>query len=147
LKFKVPTTWRIQKKADFLYDTTLSFADYDGFRCGICLPFKPYDLLENQVLNLWEIPLIVMEGTLQNPNYRGFSPDEGFEVIRHRVETIKRHRGVFVLLWHNSSFGPLGDWQGWDKVYEKSMELFHKENALIWGGKDILQHFRPFSSG
>jgi len=147
LRFEVPTTWEIQEKAGFLYDTTLSFADYDGFRCGICLPFKPYDLLENRVLNLWEIPLIVMEGTLQNPDYRGLSPDEGFETIRHHIETIKRHKGVFVFLWHNSSFDPLGGWQGWDKVYEKSMELFYQENALISGGKDILQYFESSNSG
>lgn len=36
LRFEVSTTWRIQEKAD-----------HEGFRCGICLPFKPYDLLGN----------------------------------------------------------------------------------------------------
>lgn len=62
LRFEVPTTWRIQEKAGFVYDTTLSFADHDGFRCGICLPSEPYDLVENRILSLWEIPLTVMDG-------------------------------------------------------------------------------------
>jgi len=31
LKFEVPATWRIQEKAGFLYDTSLTFADHDGF--------------------------------------------------------------------------------------------------------------------
>lgn len=44
--------------------------------------FKPYDLLENRVLNISQISLIVMDGTLQSSNYPGLSPDEGFDVIR-----------------------------------------------------------------
>jgi len=83
------------------YDTTLGVADYEGFRCGICCPYRPFDILENRALDIWEVPLIVMEGTLFG--YRGLSPGDGLKTVQRMVEAVERYRGVLVVLWHNSS--------------------------------------------
>lgn len=138
LNWKSPGTWRIQEQLGILYDTTLSFADSIGFRCGICLPFKPFDVVENRRLNIWELPLTVMEGSLQGLNYQNLSPEEGYkEIIRH-IEIVKKFSGVFVLLWHNHSLEDSEGWKGWKKVYEEVMEYISRQNAFVSSGRNII---------
>ncbi|MCY6959572.1 polysaccharide deacetylase family protein [Clostridium brassicae] len=86
LRFKAPESFRISETVGLLYDTTLSFADYDGFRCGICMTYKPFDVLENRKLDIWEIPLIVMEGTLKDKKYRNLSKKDGFLAIKEKID-------------------------------------------------------------
>jgi hypothetical protein len=137
LKFKIPLTWRYQQQAGVLYDTTLSFAEHEGFRCGMCLPFKPYDVLEGKVLDIWEIPLIVMEGTLQSSMYRNLTPENGLKKIIDMIETVKRHNGVFTILWHNSSFDY--NWDGWSYVYEEMMKYLGRSNCIGLSGRQIIE--------
>jgi len=135
LRWKTPNTWRILEKAGLKYDTTLSFADYEGFRCGICFPYKPFDVLENRVLNIWELPLIIMDGSLFN--YQNLTPEEGFQRINGIINIVKEYQGVFVLLWHNSSLDNLR-YPGWIKVYEKTLEYLGRENVFNAPAKGII---------
>ena len=120
-----------------LYDTTLSFADRAGFRCGICLPFKPFDITENRELDIWELPLIVQEGTLKGANYQNLSPGEAYKEMVELIQAVKKCHGVFVLLWHNSSFDSLGGWAGWKEVYEKITKYISEQNAWVTDGREI----------
>lgn len=138
LRWKTPTTWRTQEKAGLLYDTTLSFADHAGFRCGICLPFPPFDLEENRRLNTWELPLTVMEGSLRGYRYQNLSPEETYQAIIRYIDTVRRLGGVFVLLWHNLAFNPLGRGEGWKEVYEKVMKYMSHQNAWVTSGREII---------
>lgn len=137
LKFQVPVTWRYQSKLHILYDTTLSFADYEGFRCGMCLPFKPFDILEGKVLDIWEIPLLIMEGTLQSSAYRNLSPQDALRKIIAMIETVKRHQGVFSILWHNSSFDY--NWVGWRTVYEEMMRFLGNSGCIGLSGREVIE--------
>ena len=103
LRFIPPFTWRHWEDSGFRYDSTLGYAEREGFRCGICLPFRPFDILENRVMTLWEIPLTVMDCSLDS--YRGLDAGRSGEVMRRLRDQVKKHQGVFVLLWHNNYFG------------------------------------------
>jgi hypothetical protein len=103
LRFRSPYTWRFWRRAGLRYDSTLGFVDQEGFRCGYCLPFRPFDLIENRVLDLWELPLTVMDCTLDR--YRGLSPDQAGDVLSRLAKTVQQYRGVLVFLWHNTYFG------------------------------------------
>lgn len=138
LKFQIPFTWRYQQQSGMLYDTTLSYAEQDGFRCGICFPYKPYDILKGKVMDIWEIPLIIMEGTLQSEMYRNLSPEEALDIIKNTVETVKRYKGVFSILWHNSSFDY--NWEGWDRVFEETMSYLRESNCLSLSGKELIEY-------
>ncbi len=142
LRWKTPDTWRIQEKASLLYDSTLSFGDHAGFRCGICLPFKPFDARENRILNIWELPLTVMDTSLLNPSYQNLSPEEGYKEIIRYVEMVRRFNGVFVLLWHKSSLYLLVGQVGWKKVYEKLMEYMSEQNTFVANGRAIIEWWR-----
>lgn len=136
LRFSAPCTWRNQEQVGLLYDSTLSFADCEGFRCGTCFPFKPYDILENRVLNIWEIPLIVMDGTLIE--YKQLGLQESVTNITNLIDTIRTYGGVFSLLWHNSSFHGQ-TWSQWINGYEKIMNYLKTNNCIATSGENIIK--------
>ena len=41
LRFRVPDTWRQWEQVGLTYDATMAYAEYAGFRCGTCFPFRP----------------------------------------------------------------------------------------------------------
>lgn len=140
LRFQAPFTWRYQEKVGVLYDTTLSYADAEGFRCGTCFPFKPYDLLENRIINIFEIPLIVMDASLQNPNYKSYTPEQGLNKTKTLIDLVKKYNGVFTILYHNSSFDPYNSmWDGWKETYEKTMEYLWISNCYGTSGREIIK--------
>jgi hypothetical protein len=141
LRWKTPNTWRIQEKLGILYDTSLTYADHVGFRGGICLPYQPFDVIENRQLNIWELPLTVMEGSLQNPRYQNLSPNKACEEIIRHIDTVRKFHGVFVLLWHNSSFYLQGGWKDWREIYETVLKYVDGKNALTCNGREIIEHW------
>jgi hypothetical protein len=140
LRFKMPITLELQEKLEFIYDCTLSFADKEGFRCGICFPYKPYDIIEDRTLNIWEIPLIVMETSIIDKRYSGYTREEAKERVMALIDEVEQYGGVFTLLWHNSSLdNNYTPTEGWDKVYESIMEYLYKKNSFGSNGREIIK--------
>lgn len=139
LRFQVPYTWRIQAQSGLLYDTSLAFAEHEGFRCGTCFPYKPYDLLDNRVIDIWELPLIVMDTTLASKKYRCMNPQSALGSIIQLIEIVKLYGGVFSILWHNTSFD--SNWDGWQQTYEDLMKYFSLSNCISLTGCEIVGVF------
>ena len=125
LRFLVPDTWRHWEEAGLTYDATMGYADHEGFRCGTCHPFRPYDLERNRGLNLWEHPLIVMEKTLRD--YRGLTPEQAEVRILELAHRCRRVGGEFTLLWHNSSLS--GEWRHWALMYRRVVGTLAEMNG------------------
>lgn len=102
LRFQVPKTWRFWNDAKLLYDSTLCFADFSGFRCGICYEYPVFDLIKKEKLSLKERPLIVMDCSVIEDQYMGYGCTE--KTLIYMIQ-LKKHcqiyDGDFVLLWHN----------------------------------------------
>jgi len=139
LRFQVPLTWRYQEAAGFLYDTTLSFPEEEGFRCGICTPFQPFDLEERRKLDLWEVPLTVMDGTLFD--YQKLGLDEAYERIRMLVDIVRNNGGVFVLLWHNSMLDEK-KMPGIRGLYKRVLRYISDMNPLTGSVGEIVELWR-----
>lgn len=101
LRWRAPQTWRNWDDAGLDYDSTLSFADRPGFRCGTCRPYSVFDAVERVPLDLIERPLVVMEASVLSPHYLGQDPDTGLATIQDLIRTTRRFGGEFGLLWHN----------------------------------------------
>jgi len=117
LRFEVPTTWQIWEDHGMSWDSTLSFADKEGFRCGVCYTYSVFNVLTRKKLNLKEKPLIVMEGSFATyqPNIK---PIEMENKIKLLIEEVKKYNGEFVFLWHNSSFNT-AQWKKYQDIYER----------------------------
>ena len=118
LRFRVPDTWLAWEAAGLSYDCTLGYADREGFRCGTCHPFRPFDVQGDRELSLWEIPLVVMDVTLRN--YRRYSPEEAEERMLRLARYCQLVGGKFTILWHNSSLA--GTWAPWAAAYRRVLE-------------------------
>lgn len=74
LRYRIPESWRSYSKWNLFYDATLASAEQEGFVYGICTPFQLFDAEQGKNLGVWEIPLLVMDGTICTPQYRGLNP-------------------------------------------------------------------------
>ncbi len=95
-------TLRQMSQAGFECDCSLGFSEHEGFRFGYCHPFRPFDPETGQAMDIWEIPLQVMDVTLLM--HRKLNSDEVFESIGRIADECRLFGGVFSLLWHNSTF-------------------------------------------
>ena len=111
LRWSAPQTWRNYETAGLDYDTTLSFTDVAGFRCGTCRPYTVFDAENRRSMNLIEYPLIVMECSVLGSSYMGYSYNGALEYILKLKEKCRRYKGTFTILWHNSSFQQEKDWE------------------------------------
>jgi hypothetical protein len=101
LRFEVPVTWRNQGAAGLAYDSTLGFADVNGFRAGTCREYPVFDLLGHTRLELRERPLIVMDAA--SDEYLAMDFTGAAAGVQALVAECRRHDGDAVLLYHNSS--------------------------------------------
>jgi hypothetical protein len=108
LRFEIPTTWRFWEEAGLEYDSTMTYADAAGFRCGTCYEFPVYDLKNRSSMRLRERPTVVMESTVISDRYMGLGTgDKARALIKKLKGRCRAFDGDFVLLWHNSALtGP-----------------------------------------
>lgn len=134
LRFQVPNSWEILAKAGFKYDTTLGYPDAVGFRNGMCHPFRPYNLHTNMEINIWEIPLIIMDGVLVDC-VRSY--DEAWEVVKKMIDRVESCHGILTLNWHTNNFncpfrasGPI--------LYEKILAYCHERGAWMDSAQNLM---------
>jgi hypothetical protein len=116
LRFEVPITWQIWEDNNMNWDSTLSYADKEGFRCGACYEYSVFNILTRKKLKLKEMPLEVMEVTMVG--YQNLVPGIMEKRIIKLINNVKKYNGKFVLLWHNSNFNN-ELWEKYKIVYEE----------------------------
>lgn len=132
LRFKKPDTWDILQTCGFHYDSTYGYTNMVGFRNGMCHPFRPYDLQNKKWMELYELPLHVMECAM----FDFAKPDEAWEMIRQLLEKVELSKGVITILWHNNVFScPYRE--QWGAVYEKILQYGRERNAWMTSGEEI----------
>jgi len=131
LRFSVPDTWEYLSKAGFQYDSTSGYADCAGFRNGMCHPFRPFNLNTDQEIDIFEIPLIVMDGTLDQ-TYMRFDSKSKWEFVTMLIDRVAACHGVFTLLWHNTYMD--GDNL---ELYEKILGYCRERGAWMTNGEEI----------
>lgn len=102
LRFEIPDTWQIWEDNKMEWDSTLSYSDHEGFRCGVCYEYSVFNIKTQKNLMLKERPLIVMDMSLLG--YQKLDDEMIIQRLDTYMNIIKKYRGDFVLLWHNSSF-------------------------------------------
>jgi len=136
LLYKLPKTTLIHEKVGLKYDTSLSYAEHEGFRNSFCLPFKPYDFGTDRMINVWEIPLNAMDVTLFH--YRELKNSDALRSIMNLISEIKKFNGVFTLLWHNDFFDN-DRYPEIKQFYETLLSYIKSEEPDNYLGYEIIQ--------
>ncbi len=144
LRYEVPATPRLQKAAGFEIDSSLGFAEHEGFRHATCLPFQLFDPLANTPMDLWEMPLAVMDGVLFNR--REMDPQAARQATEDILRTCRRFGGVAVMLWHNVLWDEM-DHPGWGRHFVDTLEEALAQGARITSLKDALAAWKGETGG
>jgi hypothetical protein len=141
LRAQYHETLPMLERAGFTYDTTLAFAEHEGFRCGCSFPFRPYCLAEERALDLVELPLAVMDGTLQEAHYRGLAAEDAEFAAASVLGRALRSGGAVSLLWHNNRFDRRVS-RGYDKVYWRLLDQALAHGAWCTSADEIVRRWK-----
>lgn len=120
LRLSLPLTYRHLLEAGIREDYSMGYADAPGFRAGTAVPFRWYDLERETPTELLIVPFQAMDVTLRQ--YLRLSPEETVALVVSLCKKVAEYGGLFVTIWHNSSFDEKGDWKGWTQVYTKLLK-------------------------
>ncbi|NBC08457.1 MAG: hypothetical protein GVY26_14780 [Bacteroidetes bacterium] len=119
LKLELPATYRALLEQGITADYSMGFADEVGFRASMARPFPWYDLEREQATPLTLYPFALMDGSLHH--YLQLPPEQATAIIRQLVDEVRSVGGLFIPLWHNSSFSAAHGWAGWQAVFERML--------------------------
>jgi len=139
LRFKVPDTWELLNQAGFKYDATFGYADFAGFRNGMCHPFKPFNLNTGEIIDILEIPLIIMDGTLFD--YMSLDEAGAWQITRQIIDTVEKLGGAVTILWHNTYM--LGKNI---QFYRKILDYCQEKNAWMTSCDDLYDWYRQMGT-
>lgn len=140
LKYRNPQTTKIQSETDLLYDATLGIAEQIGFRNSYVHPFKLYDFKGDKPINLWQIPLNVMDASLFE--YMNTPLSDISETIHPIVVEVSRFKGVFSLLWHQCRLDEL-DNPGINACYQSVLKEIMELEFDSKTGEEIIKMKEP----
>ncbi len=138
LRVDPAATPRLQAEAGFRLDSSLGFARREGFRRGTCHPFRVWDLRAARPLDLWELPLLVMDTTLFT--HRGLRPEEAEAAVAGLLGAVRRAGGCGVVLWHNTAYDAV-DHPGQGAVFERVLARAAGEGAALLGLGEALDAY------
>ena len=124
-RFKVPDTWRHLEKVGISYDASMGYPQKEGFRCGTCHPFRPFDIEHDREMDILEYPFIAMDGTFTV--YRHLTHEEAEECILKIAERCRRVEGIFSLVWHNDML--TYERRPWIDMYKRVIGLLARMQA------------------
>ena len=102
LRIKFPDTYRHFIDAGITDDYTMIYASQCGFRTGLCMPYKWFDLEKNEATALMIHPSTIMEGTLRD--YNKLTAAHAEVIVNRLLNEVKHFNGEFVSIFHNDSF-------------------------------------------
>jgi len=103
LRFAVPETWQNWEDAGLKVDSSMNYAGYEGYRCGIGNEFPAFNVKTRKELKLKERPLVLMDA---NPLVHQFDNiNKSYsEVITYFIDQARKHKMPLSVLFHNSVF-------------------------------------------
>jgi peptidoglycan/xylan/chitin deacetylase (PgdA/CDA1 family) len=140
LRWDARQTFAVLSESDFVFDSTLGFAEHFGFRHSFCLPFYPFDFTSERATDFLEIPLNVMDATLHHPHYLQLTPAEILPALIPVFAEIKRFGGVASVLWHNENFDP-NNTQNGPQQFHEIMRHLQQQGAAFLTGREIWQEY------
>jgi hypothetical protein len=102
----------------FDFDSTMTFAEHAGFRCGTCREFTAFDVATGTPLRMREQPLVAMECSVLQSYYQGLAFDAASAYFSKLKARCRQMDGQYIFLWHNSRFPTAEDWE----LYRQQVE-------------------------
>ncbi len=125
LKLNMPDTYQHLIQMGITKDFTMGYYFCYGFRAGTCNPFFFFDLKKDEASALQIFPFAVMDGTLNN--VLECTPEDAQKRIKDLLETVRKWKGIFIPIWHNSTLSETREWKNWRPVFEYMIRQIKQE--------------------
>jgi peptidoglycan/xylan/chitin deacetylase (PgdA/CDA1 family) len=134
LNLDIPLTWKLQREAGFVYDSSLGRRHDIGFYQNHYVP------LEHKKSGMLIIPITIMDTYIRS-KVKG-EPSKVWKLILEIIDEAEMNGAVLSILWHNNYFNE-NEYPGYGKLY----------NRIIWECKNrgaefltSLEIYKRFSS-
>jgi hypothetical protein len=134
-------TLPLLERAGLSYDSSLAFAEHEGFRCGCSWPFRPYSLADERPLDLVELPLALMDTGLRGAQYRALDSEAAERASLAVLERVAGGGGAVAVLWHNIRFDRRSA-RGYDDVYWRLLDWIAAQGGLATTAGAIVERYR-----
>jgi len=134
------------EQAGFAHDSSLAFAEHEGFRCGTSFPFHPYSLDEERPLQLIELPLALMDTTLQGARYRALEAPQAEAASQDVLDRARSAGGGIAMLWHNVRFDRRAA-AGYDDVYWRLVDRAKADGAFVGSAGELVRRWQAATAG
>lgn len=119
LRFQIPESYDILLQNGIKKDYSMGFDDHVGFRAGTSFPFNFFQLKENKETDLIIFPFTYMDSTLKDR--MKVNPSGAIEKVDKLIEKVAAVGGLFMCIWHNHTINNRGEWEGWKKVLDHTV--------------------------
>jgi len=139
LKFNQPNAWEELEQAGIKLDTSLGFSEDFGFRNSYGLPYMPFNLSENRVYDLIEVPMNIMDRTFFNQN------KSVVQIEKELIDWLDRNKEntVITINFHNNFFDDML-YADYDKLYQTLLRYFKEEGMACATQKSLVsEYYKP----
>ena len=130
LRFLEDITPRLLDESKIQWDSTVGFCDSPGYAAGISYPFAMYDLKRRIRLNVFELPLVIMDTYLLLEKQMDLNPENAWEIIKKFLDKTLERKSCITINWHQSIINKL-DLTGYSKLYNRILAWGKENNAWI----------------
>ncbi|NLB64348.1 MAG: hypothetical protein GX801_09630 [Fibrobacter sp.] len=110
------------------FDSSMGFNTRPGFRCGSAIPHKWWCFATQKALDIVEIPLILGDWNLHNP--QKFDPEKSLQKALKYAQWVKLGGGIFSLDFHEIYFSQ--DYPGHGEFFSVLMQELQAQDWLAW---------------
>ena len=82
-----------------LHISNCVFHKRQGFRSGVCVPYRLFDLYQRRIMNLVEHPCQIMD-TVIRYDEKVKTEEERWSDVQSAIDFVKQYQGELVLTWH-----------------------------------------------
>lgn len=122
LRFTLPQTYRRLLEAGLTREYSMGYGTVNGFRASVASPFYWYDLEQDAPTALQLFPFCFMDANSLFEQKQ--SPGEAYRELMDYYQCVKKVKGLFITVWHNSLLGtstPFSDWRNLFEVFMKEV--------------------------
>jgi hypothetical protein len=136
LHFDYQESFALLESHGIQFDSTLGYWENIGFRAGTSFPFYPFNIAENRPFRVLEIPLIVMDTSLNSPKAMNKNYFSARSSLKRLIRVASRYQSHLTVLWHNTTFDPI-DYPLWGRLYWKTIKTALAEGAWVTSLSEI----------
>jgi hypothetical protein len=118
---KFPGTYQSLIQSGIRNDYSLGYTNINGFRAGVCHPFKWYDIAREEESPLQLHPFCIGDVSLDKQSES--NPSKAREIVAEYVKTIKFFNGQFISVFHNDMLANTAKGLVWRGLYEDMLAL------------------------